>query len=58
MAMTCLLATSATAVAGPTCTDEPQGKCWEIHGHDEASEAVEVYFHPITGVVVEARFKD
>jgi hypothetical protein len=78
---------SFAAVAGPTCTDEPQskwlteaqmtkrfqelgytddvkklhvskGKCWEIYGHDKAGKKVEIYFHPITGAIVEANVKD
>ena len=82
-----LCALSGAAVAGPTCTDEPQtkwlsaeqmtqkfqalgytdsvkklhvskGKCWEIYGHDKAGKKVEVYFHPITGAVVEANVRD
>ncbi len=77
----------AVAVAGPTCTDEPQskwltaeqmtqkfqalgykddtkklhvskGRCWEIYGQDKAGKKVEVYFHPITGVIVEANYKE
>ena len=81
-----LLASSAAAVAGPTCTDEPQtkwlteaqmtqkftalgykddvkklhvskGKCWEIYGHDKDGRKVEIYFHPITGAIVEANVK-
>jgi hypothetical protein len=82
-----LCALSGVAVAGPTCTDEPQtkwltadqmtqklqalgykddvkklhvssGKCWEIYGHDKAGKKVEVYFHPITGAIVEAKVKE
>lgn len=77
----------AAAVAGPTCTDEPQskwltpeqmtqkfqalgykddvkklhvskGRCWEIYGQDKAGKKVEVYFHPISGAIVEANYKD
>lgn len=30
-----------------------KGQCWEIYGHDRQGRAVEVYFHPITGAIVE-----
>jgi hypothetical protein len=33
------------------------GKCWEIYGHDKQGRKVEVYFHPISGDVVEAIVK-
>jgi hypothetical protein len=78
-----LAAICAPALAGPTCTNEPQskwlteaqmtekfkamgyrddvkklhvskGKCWEIYGHDKDGRKVEIYFHPITGAIVEA----
>jgi hypothetical protein len=29
------------------------GNCYEIYGQDEKGQRVEIYFHPITGVVVE-----
>ena len=29
------------------------GNCWEIYGTNKEGEKVEVYFHPITGVIVE-----
>ena len=87
LALASLIALSAAAVAGPTCTNEPQakwlteaqmtdkfkqlgyndnvkklhvskGSCWEIYGHDKAGKKVEVYFHPITGAIVEANYKD
>ena len=87
LALICLFAASGAAIAGPTCTDEPQskwlteaemtkkfkemgyvddvkklhvskGKCWEIYGRDKAGKKVEVYFHPITGAIVEANYKD
>jgi hypothetical protein len=29
------------------------GKCWEIYGTNKEGEKVEVYFHPITGEIVE-----
>lgn len=35
-----------------------KGKCWEIYGHDKAGKAVEVYFHPITGAIVQENRKD
>jgi hypothetical protein len=34
-----------------------RGKCWEIYGHDKAGKKVEIYFHPITGAIVEANVK-
>jgi hypothetical protein len=34
------------------------GKCWEIYGHDKAGKKVEIYFHPITGAIVEANVKN
>ncbi len=78
---------SASAVAGPTCTNEPRekwlseaemtkrftemgfkddvkklhvskGNCWEIYGHDKAGKKVEIYFHPISGAIVEQNTKD
>lgn len=35
-----------------------KGKCWEIYGHDKAGRKVEIYFHPITGAIVEQNTKD
>lgn len=35
-----------------------KGKCWEIYGHDKAGKKVEIYFHPISGDVVEANVKE
>ena len=29
------------------------GNCYEIYGQDKAGKRIEVYFHPITGSVVE-----
>lgn len=29
------------------------GNCYEIYGHDASGTRVEVYFHPVTGAVVE-----
>lgn len=29
------------------------GNCYEIYGRDEKGKRVEIYFHPITGAVVE-----
>jgi hypothetical protein len=81
-----ILPLASAAIAGPTCTEEPQskwlseqqmtekftalgfrddvkklhvskGKCWEIYGHDKAGRKVEVYFHPITGAIVESNVK-
>lgn len=30
-----------------------KGRCWEIYGTDKAGRKVEVYFHPISGAIVE-----
>jgi hypothetical protein len=30
-----------------------KGSCYEIYGQDKAGKRIEVYFHPITGTVVE-----
>jgi len=30
------------------------GNCYEIYGYDSSGKRIEVYFHPITGGVVEA----
>jgi hypothetical protein len=36
-----------------------KGKCWEIYGHEKKTgKKVEIYFHPLTGKVVEANVKD
>ncbi len=35
-----------------------KGRCWEIYGHDKAGKKVEIYFHPITGAIVEANVRD
>lgn len=29
------------------------GNCYEIYGQDEKGQRIEIYFHPITGAVVE-----
>lgn len=29
------------------------GNCYEIYGHDASGKRIEVYFHPVTGSVVE-----
>jgi hypothetical protein len=29
------------------------GNCYEIYGHDASGKRIEVYFHPVTGDVVE-----
>lgn len=29
------------------------GNCYEIYGHDSAGKRIEIYFHPVTGNVVE-----
>ena len=34
-----------------------KGNCWEIYGHDKEGRKVEIYFHPITGVIVESTVK-
>lgn len=34
-----------------------KGKCWEIYGHDKDGKKVEIYFHPITGAIVEANVR-
>jgi hypothetical protein len=81
------LSLSSFAMAGPSCTQEPQskwlteqqmgekiaglgmrddvkklhvskGNCWEIYGHDKAGRKIEVYFHPITGAIVEQNVKN
>ena len=31
----------------------PAGNCYEIYGRNKSGERIEVYFHPITGKVVE-----
>ena len=87
LALVSLAFVSASAIAGPKCTDEPEskwlseqdmskrfqeqgyrddvkkihvskGKCWEIYGHDKAGRKVEIYFHPISGAIVEANVKE
>ena len=88
LTLAALCLASQAAIAGPTCTEEPQskwlteaqltlifkglgyvddvkklhvskGKCWEIYGHEvKTGKRVEIYFHPITGKVAEANFKD
>ena len=35
-----------------------KGQCWEIYGHDKAGKKIEIYFHPITGAIVEANVKE
>jgi hypothetical protein len=35
-----------------------KGNCWEIYGHDKAGKKVEIYFHPITGTIMQATVKD
>lgn len=35
-----------------------KGKCWEIYGHDKTGRKTEVYFHPITGAIVEENVKN
>jgi hypothetical protein len=34
-----------------------KGNCWEIYGHDKAGRKIEVYFHSITGEIVEQNVK-
>jgi hypothetical protein len=29
------------------------GNCYEIYGHDSSGRRIEIYFHPVTGNVVE-----
>ena len=87
VALITLFSLSGLAMAGPTCTDEPQtkwlteeqmtkkfqdmgfkddvkklhvskGNCWEIYGHDNNNKKVEIYFHPITGAIVQATVKE
>jgi hypothetical protein len=29
------------------------GNCYEIYGHDKSGQRIEIYFHPVTGNVVE-----
>jgi hypothetical protein len=35
-----------------------KGNCWEIYGHDKSGKKIEVYFHPITGAIVEQNVKE
>lgn len=35
-----------------------KGKCWEIYGTNVTGEKVEVYFHPITGEIMELNKRD
>lgn len=30
-----------------------KGNCYEIYGFDKAGKRIEIYFHPITGAIVE-----
>jgi len=32
-----------------------KGNCYEVYGFDKAGKRIEIYFHPITGNVVEDR---
>lgn len=32
-----------------------KGRCYEIYGYDKGGRKVEVYFHPISGEIVEAK---
>lgn len=34
-----------------------KGRCYEIYGYDKGGRKVEVYFHPISGEIVEAKFQ-
>jgi hypothetical protein len=34
-----------------------KGKCYEIYGYDRDGRKVEVYFHPISGEIAEAKVK-
>jgi hypothetical protein len=29
------------------------GNCYEIYGRDNAGQRIEVYFHPVTGAIIE-----
>jgi hypothetical protein len=35
-----------------------KGNCREIYGHDKSGRKIEVYFHPITGAIVEQNVKN
>lgn len=35
-----------------------KGNCWEIYGHDKDGKKVEIYFHPITAVIMEKTVKE
>ncbi len=35
-----------------------KGMCWEIYGHDKEGRKVEIYFHPITGEIVQANVRN
>ncbi|QCB48449.1 PepSY domain-containing protein [Hydrogenophaga sp. PAMC20947] len=35
-----------------------KGKCWEIYGTDKEGKKVEIYFHPITGEIMEKNVKE
>ncbi len=34
-----------------------KGNCWEIYGHNKDGKKVEVYFHPITAVIMEENIR-
>lgn len=34
-----------------------KGRCWEIYGHNRSGQAVEVYFHPLSGAIVQETVK-
>lgn len=34
---------------------ETKGNCYEIYGYDKDGKKAEVYFHPVTGAIVEAK---
>lgn len=35
-----------------------EGNCYEIYGYNKDGKAVEVYFNPVTGAVVEEEIED
>ena len=35
-----------------------KGQCWEIYGTDKTGQKVEVYFHPISGEIMELNKKN
>lgn len=35
-----------------------KGQCWEIYGTDKTGQKVEIYFHPITGAIMQINKKN